>query len=434
MRRLGSTIVAAAAFLPLACGGSGGGGSGGTTPPPLSVISAGSLAGLPSAAGPTVASIAAMGADSWLNLGAPAEDPTWGRARGRSWSSRIAYAPELRAGFVYAEGVHGWYNALNRRYMDDIWAYDAMAHRWICVYPGAHVDTLSLALDAEGYEVDATDQRVPVAQNVHGYEMLGYDTTRRRFTFMPCTGGYWDAALDERYAWLPPGTSNWGYSVPESSPWWYDVETGRFDRRRVTGPYPPGGLGDVLIYIAAIDRTFYWHGASGSVWLYNAATNAWTETTPMGPPPPFGIDPVACLDTARNRVYIGGGAYPVSSGPHAFWCYDVAMNAWIDLSPTGQPPGGDNRYGTNVASMNYDSANDAVVLRYSDPGASASSRRIYAYAPSTNAWSSKAALPSGFGATDTVGSFYCAELNVHFFHVAGDSEDDGVVWAYRYAP
>ncbi len=32
---------------------------------------------------------------------------------------------------------------------------------------------------------------------------------------------------------------------------------------------------------------------------------------PKGPPPPFGLDASACLDTRRNRVYLGGGYFPV---------------------------------------------------------------------------------------------------------------------------
>ena len=45
---------------------------------------------------------------------------------------------------------------------------------------------------------------------------------------------------------------------------------------------------------------------------------------PKGPPPPFGIDPTACYDTRRNRIYMGGGSYPVAKGPNALWVYDVA--------------------------------------------------------------------------------------------------------------
>ena len=51
-----------------------------------------------------------------------------GKGRGRSWSSRMAYAPDLRAGFLFGEGVHAWWNKDNDRYMDDLFAYDIMAH------------------------------------------------------------------------------------------------------------------------------------------------------------------------------------------------------------------------------------------------------------------------------------------------------------------
>ncbi len=41
---------------------------------------------LPSPHGPQVANVEALGDDSWLHLGPPAPDPTWGSARGRaSW-------------------------------------------------------------------------------------------------------------------------------------------------------------------------------------------------------------------------------------------------------------------------------------------------------------------------------------------------------------
>src|SRR5262245_61010403 len=55
----------------------------------------GVLAGLPSAPGPTLARIKALKDGQWLNLGPPAADPRWGSARGRSWSSKMPYAPDL---------------------------------------------------------------------------------------------------------------------------------------------------------------------------------------------------------------------------------------------------------------------------------------------------------------------------------------------------
>src|SRR5271155_2758 len=77
----------------------------------------GPLASLPSVPGPHIQKIKAMADNTWLKLGVPAADPKWGTARGRSWAAIMPYAPELRAAFLYGEGVHGWYNKQNNRYM-----------------------------------------------------------------------------------------------------------------------------------------------------------------------------------------------------------------------------------------------------------------------------------------------------------------------------
>src|SRR5262245_22175280 len=47
----------------------------------------GPLAEVPSKPGPHIEKIKALGDNEWLNLGSPAPDPKWGKARGRSWSS-----------------------------------------------------------------------------------------------------------------------------------------------------------------------------------------------------------------------------------------------------------------------------------------------------------------------------------------------------------
>jgi hypothetical protein len=112
------------------------------------------LAGLPSAPGAHLAKIKALADNTWLDLGSPAADPKWGKGRGRSWSSRMAYAPDLKAAFLFGEGVHGWWNRQNNRYMDDLFVYDIMAHRWVCAYPGTDVMNVDLKLDKNGFEVD----------------------------------------------------------------------------------------------------------------------------------------------------------------------------------------------------------------------------------------------------------------------------------------
>src|SRR5215467_12111435 len=76
------------------------------------------LAVLPGTPGPHLDKIKALGDNTWLNLGSPATDPKWGKGRGRSWSSRMVHAPDLRAAFLFGEGVHAWWNKQNHRYMD----------------------------------------------------------------------------------------------------------------------------------------------------------------------------------------------------------------------------------------------------------------------------------------------------------------------------
>src|SRR5439155_3546632 len=144
-------------------------------------------AALPSEPGPHVAKIKDLGDDSWLDLGSPKADPKWGKARGRSWSSRMPYAPDLRGAFLFGEGVHG-YTKPDGHYLDDLWFYDLDGHRWVCCYPGADVKKIALTVDDEGFEATKDGERIPVASMVHGYEMVTYDTERKRFMSMPCPG------------------------------------------------------------------------------------------------------------------------------------------------------------------------------------------------------------------------------------------------------
>jgi hypothetical protein len=53
------------------------------------------LTGLPSQRGPHLNRMTALEDDSWLELGPPAPDPKWGRARGRAWNAAMPLAPEL---------------------------------------------------------------------------------------------------------------------------------------------------------------------------------------------------------------------------------------------------------------------------------------------------------------------------------------------------
>ena len=200
------------------------------------------------------------------------------------------------------------------------------------------------------------------------------------------------------------------------SPWMYDTVSDRWDIRRVTGPCPGSELGDVLVYVPSLKKVLYYFSGTREVWLYDPQANAWAKVAAKGPVPTFGIDAVACLDTKRERIYIGGGYYPLAPGSSAFWAFDLKTKTWMDLQPKGKVCGGCNRYGPNHAAMNYDAAADAVLLLYYrlpaagtpdgefNPGAEALG--VYAYDPTTNAWSERlSALPKDFAGA-CVNAFY----------------------------
>ncbi len=389
-------------------------------------VAQGPLTGLPSKPGPHVEKIKALADNTWLELGAPAKDPKWGRARGRSWFSAMPVAPELGGAFLLGEGVHG-YAKPDGHYMDDLWFYDVNAHRWVCCYPGADTRTLDLHIDADGFEANADGERIPVAQQVHGYAMNTYDTDARKLLSMPNTHGYWKRALPQRERWLKPPPADAG-------PWVYDPATGKWDRRRTGTPAPPSGYGDTFLYVPSMKQAFFAHG-SREVWFYDPRANRWKQAHPEGPPPPFGIDATSCLDTRRGRVYIGGGGYPVApEDGHAFWVYDLKANRWVDPRPKGKPCRGSNGYGTLNALMVYDPVNDKVLLVNHSYHYSKEERvGVYVYDPETNAWDAEPLpLPDKLRNNKVKNGFYDPALNVVFLHSAGDSEDDGVIWVYRY--
>jgi hypothetical protein len=392
----------------------------------------GPLANLPGAPGPTVEKIKGLADNTWLNLDSPAADPKWGKGRGRSWSSRMAYAPDLKAAFLFGEGVHVWWNKQNNRYMDDLFVYDIPGHRWVCAYPGTDVTKLDLKLDKNGFEVDEDGRPVPVAQLGHAYENLTYDSDLKRFMFMPGASADWQSGPfgKNRMDW---GVK--GQGLPRHcSPWIYDVQSGRWDLRKVEGPSPARGattLGMVIVYVPARKKAFFWDGSVAEAWLYDPQDNTWSNLKFKGPGP-AGIDKVACLDPRRERIYMGG--------PKNLWCYDLKANAFIDLDPKGKPPQtvDDYIYGpfsTSRAVMNYDSANDVLVVFYhgnvGPKDAGVKGRGIFVYDPAANVWGeAPGEVPRELCKCPS--SFYDPELNAHFIHCAGDSADDGIMLAYRY--
>jgi hypothetical protein len=404
-------------------GGSSTGGGGGRLPPPV-----GPLEGLPSDPGPHVATIQALGDGEWLSLGAPEADPQFGKGRGRSWGGRaFALAPGLRGAFFTGEGVHAYVKP-DGYGMDDVFFYDLNANRWIAVYPGMHVASFTqrvkdgeLVVNDHGDLVDQDGQPIPVHTLIHAWDFLTYDPEGQKFAFLAGNGlgRYYlpgEAEMDEGLTIVEAEIA--AKSVPPKSPWFYDVASGKFEHYPITGEKPLmvqdlSNFG-AFQYLPAQKRYFY--GCRDGVAFFDPAAPDWTVVNDQGQRP-TGYDLGTAFDPTRNRVYVGpdgGGMY----------IYDLATDTWSTASTAGAPSGS----GTNSASIFYDTANDVItVMHYGDA-------TLYVYAADSDSWTSQS-LPDEMLSSvsyPSVNAFYDPELNAYFVHLATDSEDNGVMWAFRY--
>jgi len=383
----------------------------------------GPLAELPSKPRAHVEKIKALGDDEWLNLGAPAADPEWGKARGRSWCAPMPYAPDLGGGFLYGEGVHG-YTKPDGHYMDDLWFYDANAHRWVGVYPG--YDTKNppeLSVNADGFEAIKDGEPVPIAAPGHGYGMSTYDPDAHRFASFPASADYWGPAMPKRKEFLRENGKK--LNTTHASPWFYDTAAAKWARTKTLTPGPAPGFGGLLVYLPT--KKQFWCFNKGAS-LYDPAANKWTASAAKERAP-TGIDFGSCYDSKRDRIYVCGGSYrgPYAKDEGKVYAYDAKTDSWSNPPDRGDVP---PVFATNYACVHYDTAADRVLCVVYG----AKKTGVFVFDPSTGAWDEKS-LPfpaKGPSLSLSWNGFYSPGLNAHFFHVAGDSRDDGTIWVYRY--
>lgn len=396
----------------------------------------GPLAELPSKPGPHIEKIKALGDNEWLSLGVPAADPKWGKARGRSWSSNQPAAPNLRGGFVFAEGVHAYVKP-DGYYMNDVWFYDINANRWICVYPGINTKTIvqqikdkQLVVDDNGLMVDKESQPLPPLL-IHAYGYLGYDPEQKKFVFHGGQfGNYFTTGkggvFEEASRLFQEQRKDKKH--PSLSPFFYDVASGKFECFPVElAPKGQPYGANQLVYVQS-KKQFMYGGADG-VWFLDTAKKTWVAASPKGTPP-TGIDHCASYDAKRDRVYY---YYNSKKAEDNFAIYDIKENTWSRPQPKGPGPFFCSAY---ESIFNNDSANDTLVsIRlYNSKDEPGYRRGIYAYNPESNSWDDPLPLPPEVVKSIRNGNygFYDRELNAYFCHFAGDSSDDGTMWVYRY--
>ncbi|MCW8131987.1 MAG: hypothetical protein KIS92_16695 [Planctomycetota bacterium] len=389
----------------------------------------GALAGLPSSPGPHLQKIAALGDGEWVNLGAPAPDPKWGVGRGRSWSCKLAYAPELRGAFLCGAGPHAYIKPDG--HYDDIFFYDLNAHRWIAVFPGVNTRTFGedcknglLKVNDDGQLVDKDGRVVPLAARSHSGQTHTYDTDRRMWIYDGCAPGgvdpdWWSA----KSPWFVAGKEHLEAKADKvkDQPLYYNTLTGFFERP--AGKKPPrggGARGEAFFYLPS-KKALWAYSSDKGMQIGDVATGAWTATKPKGAPP--GSDFGACYDGKRDRIYLSTGQYrsPIGSDEGNVYIYDVKSNAWSNPPNKGPavllPP-------SNAGMIHYDSVNDKVVILRAEKGVSV-------WDPATETFEAEKPLPSGMPKVCWHG-FYAPEVNAHIIYLSNDGSDKGTIWAYRY--
>lgn len=383
------------------------------------------LAELPSKPGPHIEKIQALGDNAWIDLGAPTPDPKWGGARGRSWTPKMAFAPDLRGAFLCATGVHGFVKP-DGHYMDDLWFYDLNAHRWICLYPGADTKTLKLHLNENGLEVNDAGEHIPVSYLSHGYNNMTYSPDHKKYVIIHTQCPWWAKALPQRWEWLDqkdPAVikKSYGHAGPvimsAKHPWFWDVAAGKWDRRFISGDGPNRGRFEgVLEYVPSQKKAHYLY-SHGEVWIYDFATETWAAGPKIKAPI---YDNVACFDSKRERIWVGKKA--------AFGFYDTRAGTWTDIAGKDQP----GYLGGGVdANLTYDSVSDVLVLNIGKPKDGSQEAGPYVFKPEENAWTRLTPeKPPPFVWLNN--ACYDPVTNLHYYFSAGDSRDNGKIIGYRY--
>jgi hypothetical protein len=402
--------------------------------PALAQNTKGPLAELPRQPGAHIVKIKALGNNEWLNLGAPAADPKWGKARGSSWGAKaLILAPEMRGAFLFGEGVHGYVKP-DGHSMDDLWFYDINTHAWMCLYPGMNTKTFTkrvkdkqLLLDDNGQLIDNEKQPIPLHTLVHAWGYLTYDSDRQKFAFLSWGSGdplprYFlggEKLMDEGLKVLEEDLKS--KKKTEFAPWFYDVASGKFEHSPANNSTKISAGGFPQFYYLPARKQFFSVGSS-TVAIFDPAKNEWSDAKPKGPSPK-GYDACGCFDSKRNRIYRNDGDGSMNEG---LMSYDIEANNWTHLKPTGNSPPAAN---TNAAFYEYDARLDVVVAIHF----LGKTTGVFVYDPQSNSWADPLPFPpDGPKFQYAANTCFDRELNAYFCHVAGDSNDNGEMWVYRH--
>jgi hypothetical protein len=401
----------------------------------------GPLADLPSTPGPHVEKIKDLGNNQWLELDTPTADPKWGQARGRSWSSRMAYAPELEGAFLVGQGKHGYIKPDGL--FDDIFFYDLNGNRWICLFPGINTKTLvedikdgKFKVNDDGQLADSDGQPLFTGYCSHSYQTHTYALDLHRWVSV----GGWNGSIDDQHLrdkeWHKESARLYEEKMKDKKnrakgmPFFYNALTGKLERPPFDRPMAGFGTTDrVVEYLPGKKALWLFESQTNTTWLGDFEKRIWTKVETKGPTPK-GIDFGSCYDSNRDRIYVCGGSYrgPYAKGEGKVYVYDVKTDTWSNLPDKGDVPG---NFASNYACVHYNSGSDQMVVIVF---AQDNRQGVFAFDPDTGAWEKESLpLPEKLKKARGCGhGFYSPAVNAHFLYKADDSDDRGTMWVYRY--
>jgi hypothetical protein len=156
--------------------------------------------------------------------------------------------------------------------------------------------------------------------------------------------------------------------------WWFDP-VGQVGRDKQP-PTKPGLTLEAGATFDAAHNTYVLFDV-GHTWTYNPTTNGWQQVIPKGTPPPSsaGTYPAMTYDSANQTVYLFGG------GGNDIYTYDVPLNTWTLVTPSGTKPSI-----RDENSFAYDSTNN-IFLAFGGRDVNGNSLNdSWVYDPVANTW------------------------------------------------
>ncbi|MCH7550057.1 MAG: T9SS type A sorting domain-containing protein [Candidatus Krumholzibacteriota bacterium] len=199
-------------------------------------------------------------------------------------------------------------------FFNDTWKFDLAALTWAQFSPSSPIPTTRYGV-ATCYDVAGKTQ-----------------VTFAGFTFQ--------GRFDDTWRFDPAGDAWTNVSPPSGSPLERCLHVGCYD---------------------ALDRVMIIYGGQnggplGDIWAFDLLTETWTDLTPATGPAPRWFSTLE-YDVLKNRATMFSGNRSAMGRANDVWVFDLWVNEWFELSPSGTPPAA-----RDGAASIYVAAEDRMVI------------------------------------------------------------------------